>query len=441
MYERHAARIHRFCARRLDDQDDAADAVQDTFLRAWLALEDGVEVRHPIPWLLTIADNVCVSRFRARSARVSTTELSEGTGVDFSDTPSEVAGLATALRALPVRQRRALLRREVQGYSYDEIGAELGASRASVAALIHRARLAVADTLRDARRGVGALVPIPAILRAPFEGMTAGGAAVAGTTTVIAVAHLAGAGPPPPWAAAPPTRPAGALVAVAEPGRLAGPTTVHARTVGWPNLTLAATEVLGRRLRAAGTGSSAERAAYPELRAPLPESSWDEDLVDGAPTSAEPEPSPEADAPASGPEAGDPAQPAGPTTQSAESDSQEVATPPAESEKGARGRSASAPGRAGKASDNSGKAREDSGPPPHARGNGPPTRDDAPSGDPAAVDPAAEKPRGEPEPENGPAAQGNGGGEGSGKSQDKDDAGKAAEGEGEGSGPPSGPSL
>ena len=246
MYERYSARIHRFCARRLGDQDDAADAVQDTFLRAWQALEDGVEVRHPLPWLLTIAENVCVSRFRARSARVSTTELSEDTRVDFSDASSDVAGLAAALRALPVRQRRALLRREVQGYSYDEIGAELGVSRASVAALIHRARLAVADAIREARRGVAALVPVPAILRAPFEGGAAATVAVAGTTTVIAVAQLAGAGPA-PSSAAPPARPAGALAAAAEPGRLAGPTTVQARTAGSPKPASAATEVPGRQ--------------------------------------------------------------------------------------------------------------------------------------------------------------------------------------------------
>ena len=53
-------------------------------------------------------------------------ELSEDTRVDFSDASSDVAGLAAALRALPVRQRRALLQHKVQGYSYDGIGAELG---------------------------------------------------------------------------------------------------------------------------------------------------------------------------------------------------------------------------------------------------------------------------------------------------------------------------
>jgi RNA polymerase sigma-70 factor (ECF subfamily) len=204
LYERYAPRIHRFCVRRLGDRDEAADAVQDTFLRAWLALRDGAEVRFPVPWLLTIAESVCVTRFRARLARVKTTELSDRPRSDFSDAVGEVAGLATALRALPDRQRQALLRREVQGYSYDEIGAELGVSRASVAALIHRARHTVADRLRDARREVAALVPIPAILRAPLEhGAIASVAATGVAAVAIAVPQLA---VPPSASSSPPTR-------------------------------------------------------------------------------------------------------------------------------------------------------------------------------------------------------------------------------------------
>jgi RNA polymerase sigma-70 factor, ECF subfamily len=189
MYERYAERIRGFCARRLDDPHEAADAVQDTYLRAWLALRNGTQVRYPLPWLLTIADNVCVSRFRARGARVATTTLSAGERVEFPEATYATSGLASALRALPQRQRQALLRREVQGYSYDEIGAELGVSRASVAALLHRARLTVAGKLRDARE-VAALVPVPAFLRTFFEGGGAGLAAGA-AAVAIAVAPLA----------------------------------------------------------------------------------------------------------------------------------------------------------------------------------------------------------------------------------------------------------
>lgn len=252
LYERYATRVLRICVERLGDRDEAADAVQDTFLKAWLALRDGVEVRHPLPWLLTIADNVCVSRLRARGARVTTTTLVDDTSVELSDAVGDVAGLTAALRTLPARQRQALLRRELQGYSYDEIGAELGVSRASVAALLHRARLAVADTLREARRGIAAIAPVPAALRTPFEHGIASTAAVA-STAVISVTQLAGAGSAPSPPVQP--RPAEAIAAVVLPSGDAAVTQLDPRTPKSMSRRSSSTE----RARAGDT----DRSAHP----------------------------------------------------------------------------------------------------------------------------------------------------------------------------------
>jgi RNA polymerase sigma factor (sigma-70 family) len=195
LYESYGARVQQLCARRLG-ADEAPDAVQDTFLRAWLALRDGAEIRHQLPWLLTIADNVCVSRVRARRARVVTTELPESAGVEPSASSGELEGLTTAFRGLPDAQRHALLRRELQGLSYDEIGAELGVSRASVAALLHRARRAVSESLHTARRGHLAFAPISVVFRVIHTGEAAGVAAAGSTAAVaVTVAQLAGPAP------------------------------------------------------------------------------------------------------------------------------------------------------------------------------------------------------------------------------------------------------
>jgi RNA polymerase sigma-70 factor, ECF subfamily len=342
MYERYSARIHRVCADRLGDRDEAADAVQDTFLRAWLALRGGAEVRYPLPWLLTIADNVCVSRFRAREARVATTVLTDGATVDFPEAVGDVAGLAAAFRALPVRQRQALLRREVQGYSYDEIGAELGVSRASVAALVHRARLAVADTLREARRGVAALVPVPAVLRAPFGNGAASGAAVA-STAVVAVTQLAGAGPVSP-SQSPPSRTTEAITVLASPSShvLA---TARAEPSASPR-TLAS--------RAAPAPEDAGSGAPPDDAVAVLGAGG---LVPAGTTSAhvprqvpaEPEPTatvdPEAPPAPSADDEPPPAEPA--PTSSPRNPSRDVDGPPGKP-RGERGRSEHAPGREGK---------------------------------------------------------------------------------------------
>jgi RNA polymerase sigma factor (sigma-70 family) len=352
MYERYSARIHRVCADRLGDRDEAADAVQDTFLKAWLALRNGAEVRYPLPWLLTIADNVCVSRYRARDARVATTALTDGATVDFSEAVGDVDGLAAAFKTLPLRQRQALLRREVQGFSYDEIGAELGVSRASVAALLHRARLAVADTLREARRGIAALVPIPAVLRAPFEHGAASGAAVAGTA-VIAVTQLAGAGPVSP-SQSPPAQttdaitvlasPSSHVLATARPEPKGGSRALKSRTAS-------AAEDTGTRSQDARSGAQAppgDAVAVLGATSPAPAETTSADVPVTAP--AEPEQTaavdPETAAPPAAADEPPPAEPA--PTSSPKSPSRDADGAPGKKLRGERVRSEHAPGREGK---------------------------------------------------------------------------------------------
>jgi RNA polymerase sigma-70 factor, ECF subfamily len=385
MYERYAERVRGFCARRLDDPHEAADAVQDTFLRAWLALRKGTQVRYPLPWLLTIADNVCVSRFRARGARVATTTLSAGERVEFPEATYATAGLAAALRTLPQRQRQALLRREVQGYSYDEIGAELGVSRASVAALLHRARLTVAGKLRDARE-VAALAPIPAFLRTTFEGGGAGLAAGA-AAVAIAVAPLAH---PSPALPAPPSRSADAAETVLD-AEQASASTAHARPSSRTAAYIAteASPAGGPRVeisRAEGEGElEAARGPEPVPGFPVPADAVPTDeYVPAAPASPTGvEPRPDADPPGTAvkpsasaggeeqPEADAPAGGGRPVTKS---------LPPGQQPKGSRGRSVYAPGQTkpGEAPDgeNLGAAQSRSGNPEKGERPLPETRGD-----------------------------------------------------------------
>ena len=191
-YEQHRQRVYRFCLSRLGDREDAHDAVQDTYSKAWLALRDGCVVREPLPWLLTIARNVCASRYRARSARPVETPLFEETLAAVTPLRrDEIADLPAALRALPEEQRRAFVLRELRGCSYEEICDTMGTSQASVAALLHRARRSVAAALAGTGRRALVVVPFPAVLRSAFEGSGAVVAATAATgTLLVAGPHL-----------------------------------------------------------------------------------------------------------------------------------------------------------------------------------------------------------------------------------------------------------
>jgi predicted transcriptional regulator len=72
-----------------------------------------------------------------------------------------------AVRSLPARQREAIVMREFEGRSYDEIGERLGASNGAVRQLLNRARAAVRERLC-------ALVPAELLLRSITSAATSG---------------------------------------------------------------------------------------------------------------------------------------------------------------------------------------------------------------------------------------------------------------------------
>src|SRR3982074_3563566 len=63
-FSAHYLSVMRVCMRQLGDHNDAEDATQETFRRA---LQQGIgAVEDPLPWLLTVARNVCVDELRRR---------------------------------------------------------------------------------------------------------------------------------------------------------------------------------------------------------------------------------------------------------------------------------------------------------------------------------------------------------------------------------------
>jgi len=156
-FEQHRRELHVHCYRMLASYDDAEDAVQETFLRAWRSREtfDGEHLR---AWLYRIATNVCVDRARVlqRRARSGTevTWLTPYPDTVLDDVPAaadepdeayvaretiELAFLA-ALQVLPPRQRATLLAREVLGLPAAETAELLETSVAAANSALQRAR-------------------------------------------------------------------------------------------------------------------------------------------------------------------------------------------------------------------------------------------------------------------------------------------------------------
>jgi RNA polymerase sigma-70 factor (ECF subfamily) len=146
LYERHRGDLHRYCLSVVRDHEEAADAAQEAWLRAFVALRS--PQMRPIvfrAWLYAIARNACTDRLRDRG-RFSLRELSEHdlgraeSSADLHEAREDVRAVLADLAALSERQRSAIALREVAGLSVDEIAATLETTLPKAMSLIAEAR-------------------------------------------------------------------------------------------------------------------------------------------------------------------------------------------------------------------------------------------------------------------------------------------------------------
>jgi RNA polymerase sigma factor (sigma-70 family) len=166
------------------------DVTQDAFSKALLALRGTTTEIELKPWLYRIVRNTALNEIR--DSPPPTEELGEAIAGGRSaaieaERREEIGELMERLRALPEPQRAAIVMRELEGLSHEEIAAALGVSGGAARQAIYRARA----TLRD---GFGLLIPLP-LLRVLFDhGTEAAGAAGGGGAVAAAGAASAAGG-------------------------------------------------------------------------------------------------------------------------------------------------------------------------------------------------------------------------------------------------------
>jgi RNA polymerase sigma-70 factor (ECF subfamily) len=148
---RHERRVLTLSMRLLGSVEDAQDAAQEVFFRAFRYLHR-LQLDRPIePWLMRMTVNVCRDIGRNRQRRRTMfpeMEHPENAAADPAANPhSELAGeqqkrlLWTALNRLPTKERMAVILRDVEGLSTAEVAAILHSSETTVRSQICRARL------------------------------------------------------------------------------------------------------------------------------------------------------------------------------------------------------------------------------------------------------------------------------------------------------------
>ena len=150
LYRRHVADVYHYALAVLRNPADAEDVTQTTFMNAYRALERGERPRAPQNWLIAIAHNVCRQRFRQSQRRPNEVELNEELAEAYADEDAISAeDIRRALGHLAFNQRSALVMRELEGRSYQEIADILGLSVSAVETLIFRARRALREQLEE----------------------------------------------------------------------------------------------------------------------------------------------------------------------------------------------------------------------------------------------------------------------------------------------------
>ena len=184
--ERYRGPLERYACRMVD-ASRAEDLVQHAFTRLYLFLCEDERDLVLGPWLYRVTRNAAINVARERSHE----EISEN--FDGVPQPPQVAEQRAHLRLvmgglaeLPERQRVAMVRRELEGRSYDEVAEELGVSGVGARQLVSRARI----RLRDA---VGLLIPLP-LLRLGDVSAASGAGAAAGGAGAAAAGGAATAG-------------------------------------------------------------------------------------------------------------------------------------------------------------------------------------------------------------------------------------------------------
>jgi RNA polymerase sigma-70 factor, ECF subfamily len=182
--------IYNLCYRMLGEADQAQDATQETFLRAYTQFHRYDPERPFKTWLFSIASHYCIDRLRRR--RVTWLDIDDEplaghpalrekrAGPEDSALQGErAADLQALLETLPAKDRAAVVMLYWYDLSYQEIAEATGTTVSAVKSRLHRARAAMAELLQanEARRQSPQQAPRPQSARSAPAG--AGSLAVA----------------------------------------------------------------------------------------------------------------------------------------------------------------------------------------------------------------------------------------------------------------------
>ena len=166
LVERHQKRMLNVAYRMLGDYEEACDVVQDAFLAAYRAIGSFRREARFSTWLYGIVVNHARNRIKKAQGRLrhETRSIDDPVGLKEGSLQREIpdcgesaveqlekkeieARVQECIGALETEYREVLVLRDIQGFSYDEIGEMLKLPDGTVKSRLFRARAAMKDCL------------------------------------------------------------------------------------------------------------------------------------------------------------------------------------------------------------------------------------------------------------------------------------------------------
>lgn len=155
LYRLHAGRVHGVITRLVGGQGARADDLtQEAFVRAWQALPAFRFESAFSTWLHRLAVNTALMELRSRRTRSHDEGDDDafewlGSADSAGHTTALSMDLERAVSSLPPRARAVLVLYDIEGWTHEEIGTELGMAIGSSKAQLHRARSLLRTRLGD----------------------------------------------------------------------------------------------------------------------------------------------------------------------------------------------------------------------------------------------------------------------------------------------------
>lgn len=162
LYRRFSGRVFGLCRYTLGSAEAAEDATSEVFLRVQRAMNSYDSSLAFPSWILSVASNYCVDVLRRRQLEsrlfvreeVEPAAESEPTPLAQLLSSESRRAMRDAIARLPARYRVPLVLRYYSEFTYDQIAAQLGLTRAHVATLIFRAKKELRVLLATAKKDI-----------------------------------------------------------------------------------------------------------------------------------------------------------------------------------------------------------------------------------------------------------------------------------------------